>query len=157
MFTSYSIGIMFFFQRPTVHHVWIPGSFFAKKNFFTKFVATLPPTSRNHCVSDTCRWWQQGGRWQQKQKKIKSYRSKTQGAELRDVILLCFPYRGYKVITSPCVFFVIYLPNQKICREATKVSEANCAGRTHRRRWALTSSSAPALWAVSAICRCVAL
>ena len=28
--------------------------------------------------------------WQQKQKKIKSYRSKTQGAELRDVILLCF-------------------------------------------------------------------
>ena len=36
-----------------------------KSDFFTKFAATLPPTFRNHCVSNTCQWWQQGGRWQQ--------------------------------------------------------------------------------------------
>ena len=30
-----------------------------------KIAATLPPSFRNHCVTGTCGWWQQGGRWQQ--------------------------------------------------------------------------------------------
>ena len=30
------------------------------------------------------------------------------------------PYRGYKVITSPCVFFVIYLPNKKYAERRQK-------------------------------------